>query len=498
MSGGSGLDAALRDAGPDGHRHDRGLAHLPRAGRRRLGRPPDRLAARARRRRRPAGAASRPRAGRVGLHRRQRGPAGAGRAHRVRLRHRAPRRVRHRPDHRVHGRPGHGWLPGPAAVGSGPPLATAADGAPLAPCRIFVEADPAAPAGQPGGIGRLVVDHSILGPVRTRTGGSVQTLTISDSIVQGLRAAEGTAFTAATSSTRRCWPGGSRPATRIRAARRPAGGRAARHHAPAEAAAVLAYASGSPPGSGFPPDSGSQLGDFPLGGLNTLVSSAASLYQPGLFAAVRLSPRVLARVAQAEAGTLAPARLPALNRALLEEVFPVALGVAALAVADATVQLARVTVLGRVAAHRLSASDSILAGFAVVEDVQDGLRAVQRLRQRERPAAAVPVGGHRAGHAHLHQRLVRPAGLRAADRERGRAITGGTSGASHRRRRRERLGDGCLLRGPATPSRSRACSSSTASTCRSGSRPCSSTSHEYRPGRSGTQKGSRWPLTARE
>ena len=45
---------------------------------------------------------------------------------------------------------------------------------------------------------------------------------------------------------------------------------------------------------------------------------------------------------------------------------------AALAVADATVQLTRVTVLGRIAAHRLSASDSILADFAAVDDTQDG------------------------------------------------------------------------------------------------------------------------------
>ena len=49
-----------------------------------------------------------------------------------------------------------------------------------------------------------------------------------------------------------------------------------------------------------------------------------------------------------------------------------ALGVAALAVADATVQLTRVTVLGRIAAHRLFASDSILRDFAAVDDVQEG------------------------------------------------------------------------------------------------------------------------------
>ena len=86
--------------------------------------------------------------------------------------------------------------PGTAAAGS-PPLATAADGTLLAPCRIFVEADPAAPPGTGRPIGQLLVDHCILGPVRTRFGGSVETLTITDSIVQGLPATTGTAYTTA-------------------------------------------------------------------------------------------------------------------------------------------------------------------------------------------------------------------------------------------------------------------------------------------------------------
>ena len=95
-----------------------------------------------------------------------------------------------------------------------------------------------------------------------------------------------------------------------------------------------------------------------------------SLYDPALFAGIHLSPAV--RALAAETGTLGPARLATLNRGLLGESFPVALGVAALAVADATVQLTRVTALGRIAAHRLTASDSILADFAAVDDAHDG------------------------------------------------------------------------------------------------------------------------------
>jgi hypothetical protein len=85
---------------------------------------------------------------------------------------------------------------------------------------------------------------------------------------------------------------------------------------------------------------------------------------------VALSADVQALVAQV--GSLGAAARRALNRGLLDESYRVALGAAALAVADATVRLSRVSVLGRTAAHRLSASDSILAAFAAVDDTQDG------------------------------------------------------------------------------------------------------------------------------
>jgi hypothetical protein len=237
-----------------------------------------------------------------------------------------------------------------------PPLATAADGVPLAPCRIFIEADPDAPASAQ--IGQLLVDHCILGPVRTRSGGSVGTLIITDSIVQGLPAASGTAFTQADIFdpgllARGLAAGRSRPADPVSAALLDA-------MSPAGAAAVLVFADRGRPGAAFP-----------LDGLNALVGGP-SLYHADRFTAVSLSAGVLALAAQAETGTIEPDRLPTLNRSLIEESFPVALGVAALAVADAAVQLTRVTVLGRIAAHRLSASDSILAGFAAVDDAQDG------------------------------------------------------------------------------------------------------------------------------
>jgi hypothetical protein len=250
--------------------------------------------------------------------------------------------------------------PGTARSGAeepgSPPLATAADGVPLAPCRIFIEADPDAPASAQ--IGQLLVDHCILGPVRTRSGGSVGTLVITDSIVQGLPATSGTAFTQADIFdpgllARGLAAGRSRPADPLSEALLDA-------MPPAGAAAVLVFADRAPSAAAFP-----------LDGLNALVGGP-SLYHADRFTAVSLSAGVLALAAQAEAGTIEPDRLPVLNRVLVEESFPVALGAAALAVADAAVQLTRVTVLGRIAAHRLSASDSILGGFAAVDDAQDG------------------------------------------------------------------------------------------------------------------------------
>ncbi len=64
--------------------------------------------------------------------------------------------------------------PGTAGPGA-PPLATAADGAPAGAEPIFVEADPAAPAGagrrDPASCWWTTAS---LGPIRTRFGGSVE------------------------------------------------------------------------------------------------------------------------------------------------------------------------------------------------------------------------------------------------------------------------------------------------------------------------------------
>jgi hypothetical protein len=248
--------------------------------------------------------------------------------------------------------------PGTAATATpgSPPLAIAVDGATLAPCRIFIEADPNAGPGQGGAIGNLLVDHSILGPVRTRFGGSVETLTITNSIVQGLPATAGPAYTADDIFDPALLAAGlvaDDPLARALLAAMPA----------TASAAVQAYALEklATQRAGFPAAA--------LDGLNALVNGP-SLYDEALFSTVDLSADVLALAASA--ASLDTADLATLNRGLIDESFPVALGVAAVAVADATVKLCQVTVLGRTAAHRLWASDTILRDFTAVDDTQDG------------------------------------------------------------------------------------------------------------------------------
>jgi hypothetical protein len=182
--------------------------------------------------------------------------------------------------------------PGTTGPGS-PPLAMAADGVPLAPGRIFIEADPAAPAGEGGTIRQLLIDHCIAGPIRTHFQGAVETLTITDSIIQGLPATAGPAVTAAdvfdppllatsllsadplSAALLAAMPERSAPALRAYRARPLAGQQA-----------------GLPPGV--------------LAGLNALVEGP-SRYDAALFTNVNLSPGLLALAA--EAGRLDPARL---------------------------------------------------------------------------------------------------------------------------------------------------------------------------------------------
>jgi hypothetical protein len=254
--------------------------------------------------------------------------------------------------------------PGTAAAdGSG--FAQAVDGVPLSPTRIWIEADPDAEPDAPGAIEQLTIDHCVLGSVRTRNGGAVANATVTDTIIQGLAPEPASDGTLESGSI----------------------------HDPALLAALLA--SGSPL-------AGQLVGAMPAGsqkaiaavsksnmpsavndstlqaivtGLNALIGGSQRLDQIASFAGVPVSAElseVLASPVESGDPTPDPVGFAAVNLALLEAAFPLALAPAALALADASVSLERVSVIGSTFVHRLSASDSIITDFSVVEDVQDG------------------------------------------------------------------------------------------------------------------------------
>lgn len=238
----------------------------------------------------------------------------------------------------------------PASPPASSPLGTAADGRCLGPTTIWIEADPGDPPGTSGAIRQLLVDHCILGPIRTRLGGSVETVKVCDSIMQGIPITTGPEYGAADVYDPALLASGLLSRDPLSAALFGA--------LPAAAQAELkAYAAPA------------AVPQAVIDGLNALVTGPG-LYDPGRFATVALNPGV-----QALAGRLPPpagADLQNLNRNLLDEVFPMALGVAALAADSATAVLNRVTVLGRLAVRHLQASDSILTGYASASDTQDG------------------------------------------------------------------------------------------------------------------------------
>ena len=242
--------------------------------------------------------------------------------------------------------------PGTAAAGGEGTLATAVDGRTLAPTTIWIQADPSAAAGDPGTIEELLIDSCVLGPIRTRDGGSVQSVSISDSIVQDLALQPAGSLTSADvydpPLLATVLAGTWTPAQQIFGLLPAAAQTAAKGYT----AGALSAASLS----------------AIINGLNAVIAGQARLdVAAPAVAGVPLGPDLEAALAAGTGSDTA-----ALNRALLQAAFPVALAPAALALEAGSVALERVTVIGSAFVHSMSASDSILTGFSVVDDAQDG------------------------------------------------------------------------------------------------------------------------------
>jgi hypothetical protein len=239
--------------------------------------------------------------------------------------------------------PGDSAPPGLSPPGS--VFAHAADGRDLVPSRLWVS----------GQVGTLQIDRCILGSVRTRDGGQIERLTISESIVQAIASSgPGPIAPAAVKDAAALEQrlGGPDPVAAWLRQRSPA------------LAHALGFTGSSPPSPGFSEPPLSSV----LAAINALIQGP-SLFDPLAFADVPLSAATVARMKQA-AGASAPT--PELNRLLLDDAFPRELADAALALEDGDVELSRCTVLGRIAVHRLSASECLLTGPTVVDDSQHG------------------------------------------------------------------------------------------------------------------------------
>lgn len=215
---------------------------------------------------------------------------------------------------------------------------SAVDGHHLTPVTVWVE----------GSIGRLIVDRSITGPIRTRGPGLIESLEATDSVLQALPAE---------------LPG---ELTSLR-----------------DADSLLTALGGGPGVAVAPVDPLSQwlVGRLPAIGSSLSPVQAAQLITaltaviagPLIWTAARFAGRPLrdSTLAAALAGPVGAART-ALNRQLLAEAYPLALADAAIATAVGTVRLSRCTVLGPAYVHRLECSESILDGVVRVRDAQSG------------------------------------------------------------------------------------------------------------------------------
>jgi hypothetical protein len=236
--------------------------------------------------------------------------------------------------------------PGTSGAALSPPalFAQSVDGHPLAPTRLLIEAR----------VRTLHIERSITGPIRTRNGGGVETLRVTDSILQSIPESDGGPLKIGDLND----PGllvsrlrnsvATDPLSQfLRSALTPAGrNQVDAHQPPAAPSAALTQ----------------KLVDD----LNGVLANP--LYTNARFAQVRLSKATLALVGKPLAG----ADLIAFNRRLLADAYPAVLAQVAIATISGEVQLSRTTVLGALAVHRLDASECILNGIAVAEDAQHG------------------------------------------------------------------------------------------------------------------------------
>jgi hypothetical protein len=227
-----------------------------------------------------------------------------------------------------------------------PLFRVSADGRDLRPTHLLIT----------GEIKTLTIDRCVLGPVRTMTPGAVETTAISNSTLQAIRTSELGAIAAGEVKD---------PIRLLRVLQLGLDPVSQRLRTLDPSIVTLLGPPANPPLSAPPPPASAEAAL--LTKLNAMIAGV-SFYDGVTFAGVSLSAATQRLLGAARSGQPAPA----LNRLLLEDAFPLELADAALAFGDGTLVLSRCTVLGRIQAHRLSASECILHELCVTDDLQDG------------------------------------------------------------------------------------------------------------------------------
>lgn len=212
----------------------------------------------------------------------------------------------------------------------------------LLPCHLWIEAE----------IATLTVDRCITGPIHTRKGGSVETLSVNDSIIQGIRTSDPTQPLTVNDV--------QDPLDLAQALRDP--GALSVFLRGKLVPATLTEANNW---DGISEPSAGLIADL-VASLNLAIE--VPFYTPALFSGIALSPATVQLAATNPSG----AALTGLNRALLEEAYPVVFAQAAVALGSGEANFTRTTILGRTFVHRVEVSECILDDFAVVEDSQHG------------------------------------------------------------------------------------------------------------------------------
>jgi hypothetical protein len=224
--------------------------------------------------------------------------------------------------------------------------AKAADGQDLVPSNLWVEAE----------VRSLEVTRSILGPVRTRSGGEIETLAVTDSIMQAVPAVSSNLFAAENLRNPR------RLAHELRDGTQPVTLFVQSAFSPTTKLALSRLDDDKEPDPGLVTDM--------VQDLNTLIQGP-SIYDPSRFTGILLSAATLHLVSLTPTG----ADLIRLNRMLLKAALPLELlesADLALFESNGTVRLVRSTILGPASVHRAHVSECILNDVFFVEDAQNG------------------------------------------------------------------------------------------------------------------------------